>query len=221
MRTGKVIAIAAAAVAIVAIFVLGMVFGWRQDSRSPAVYHDEVRAPESKPSEPAPAVQRQDPIVGCWQWSLPVPGPVVIRSNGTITAAGTVNGHWSNIGGRKYRFNWPDPVVDDIFVTSDGQRMSGKNQYGYPTSAVRLASAGGFAGTWRWYNNVVVTAAPDGTLSAGPMTAHWQVKNRAANEFSITWPAPVDSVTLTGTSLAGANQFGAPIAATKGGNCGG
>jgi hypothetical protein len=220
--TGKLIAIAGAAVAIVAIVVLGVVIG-RQVSSPPAVYHNEVKAvvPNSQSVEPAGVVQRQDPIVGCWQWTLPVPGPVVIRSNGTITAAGSVNGHWSNLGGRKYRFNWADPVVDDLFVTPDGQRMSGKNQYGYPTSAVRLTNAGSFAGTWRWYNNVVVTTLPNGTLSAGTMTAHWRVKNPSANEYTITWPAPTDTVTLNGTSLAGSNQFGAPIAASKGGGCGG
>jgi TIR domain len=72
-------------------------------------------------------------------------------------------------------------------------------------------------GCWHWFNNVTVTVNPDGTMIAGPFTAHWRVTDSARRIYHFTWPEAVDSVALSpdGRTLTGGNQYGFRMSATR------
>jgi TIR domain len=181
----------------------------------------KTTTPDSRTTPPlrSTAVEpTTDPIVGCYQWFNNA--PVVIRADRTLTG-GPFTGHWRVVDAarRSYTFTWPEAVVDTITISPDQRTLSGGNQYGYPTSGTRISGSSGLPGTWRWPNGVPVTVSPNGTFSAGPIRGKWQALDPSRGVYTLTWPAPVDTVTLSGSRISGMNQYGIAISGTRTGPC--
>lgn len=159
-----------------------------------------------------------DPLPGCWTWFNNA--PMLIRSNGTMTA-GPFTARWRLVDPTRhvYTFTWPE-AVDTTILSPDGRTLAGGNQYGFQMSATRLSGGPGLAGSWRWFNGGVVSISNGGTFTVGNITGHWR---GAGLSYSLTWPNPVDTVTLSAdrTHLEGSNQYGVRISGTKTGVCGG
>ena len=160
-----------------------------------------------------------DPIIGCWQWMNNA--AVVIRADGSMTA-GPFTARWrlANAGRRVYNFTWPE-AVDTVSISPDGGSLSGGNQYGVSMTATRVSPGIDITGAWRWYNGVVVTILPNGTFVA--LTTHGRWQNTGANTYALTWPEPVDTVTMSPDHgrVSGKNQYGFQVSGTKTGACGG
>lgn len=158
-----------------------------------------------------------DAVVGCWQWFNNA--AVIIRSNGLMNA-GPFTAEWRSVdpSRRTFNFVWPE-AVDTATLSLDGRSLSGGNQYGYKMSATRLSGGPGLSGTWRWYNGVVVAIQPDGSFIAGNVSGRWRGSGLS---YSLTWPKPVDSVTLSAdhNRIDGHNQYGIHISGTRTGGCG-
>ena len=163
------------------------------------------------------AVSGSDPVVGCWHWFNNT--SVVIGSNGLMTA-GPFTAQWRSVdrSRRTYTFTWPE-AIDSTTLSPDGRTLSGGNQYGYSMSAMRLTGGPGLAGTWRWYNGVTVTIQPNGSFVAANVSGHWR---GAGLSYALTWPKPVDTVTLSADQnrVDGRDQFGIRISGTRTANCG-
>jgi hypothetical protein len=182
--------------------------------------------PRSQPTpggvrvKPAPENQMRsasDPVVGCWLWFNNA--TVVITSNGTATA-GPFTAQWRAVkpSRRIYNLTWPE-AVDSTALSADDRNLTGGNQYGFPMSATRLTGGPGLPGTWRWYNGAVVTIRPEGSFVVGTVRGRWR---GSGSSYSLTWPNPVDTVTLSAdhTRVDGQNQYGVHVSGTKTGNCG-
>ena len=179
--------------------------------------------PASRKSTPQlPAVQANaDAIVGCYQWFNNV--PVTISADGTMVA-GPFTAHWrlANAARRAYTFTWP-VMIETLTLSPDQRSMSGGNQYGYPISGTRTAGSFGLAGTWHWANGWDVSVSPNGTFTSGSFRGTWRSVDASRGIYEMTWPSPVDSVTLLagGTRISGANQYGVAISGLKTAACGG
>jgi hypothetical protein len=158
-----------------------------------------------------------EPIVGCYQWFNNA--PVVIHADGTMVG-GPFTGHWRLMTAsetqRTYTFTWPE-ATDTVTIAPDQQSLSGGNQYGYPTSGTRIAGNYGLTGAWRWPNGVPVTVLPNGTFTAATFHGRWKATDAAHGIYTLTWPNPVDSVTLStdGSRIFGANQYGVAISGVR------
>ncbi len=179
--------------------------------------------PASRKSTPQlPAAQASaDPIVGCYQWFNNV--PVTISAGGTMVA-GPFTAHWRlvNAERRAYTFTWP-LMIETLTLSPDQRSMNGGNQYGYPISGTRTAGSFGLDGTWHWANGWDVLVSPNGTFTSGSFRGTWRSADASRGIYEMTWPSPVDSVTLLagGTRISGANQYGVAISGVKTGACGG
>jgi hypothetical protein len=222
-------AISGAAAAVIGVAIVAAVF-WSRNGSIQGGNESSGSRPNFGVSSPSPANSaganstsernagsRSDPLIGCWQWFNDA--LVVISSNGTMTA-GPFTARWRLADSRKrvYTFTWPEPV-DTTLLSADGRTLSGANQYGFRMSATRLTSGPQIAGTWRWFNGVVVVIHGDGTLAAGNLTGRWRGSGLA---YSLTWPSPVDTVTLSAdhTRVDGANQYGVHVSGRKTASCG-
>jgi hypothetical protein len=179
---------------------------------------DPTDSRTTPPQRSTPVEPTSDPIVGCYQWFNNA--PVVIRADRTITG-GPFTGHWHVLDAARhsYTFAWPEAVVDTITISSDQHSLSGGNQYGYPTSGTRISGTNGLPGVWRWPNGVPITVSPNGTFAAGPLRGNWQALDPSRGVYTLTWPAPVDTVTLSGSRISGMNQYGIAISGTRTGAC--
>jgi hypothetical protein len=123
---------------------------------------------------------------------------VVIQPDGAIVG-GPFAGRWRLVdtARRAYTFTWPE-AIDTMTIASDQRSLSGGNQYGYATSGTRTSGSNGLVGIWRWANGVPVIVAADGTFSAATFVGKWRTIDAARGIFALTWPNPVDSVTLSG-----------------------
>ena len=153
-------------------------------------------------------------IVGCYQWFNSA--LVMIRRDGTVIG-GPFTAQWragSTPGA--YTITWP-PATDTVMIAANQQSLSGQNQYGYPTSGVRMAGTSGLVGAWRWPKGTTVNVSPDGTFSDAAFHGTWAVVDAARGIYTLTWPSPVDSLKLAsdGTRLAGVDQYGILISGTK------
>ncbi|MGA7622975.1 MAG: toll/interleukin-1 receptor domain-containing protein [Candidatus Acidiferrales bacterium] len=178
--------------------------------------------PPSHKASSAPVVNvSTDPPVGCYQWFNNA--PVEIRADGTMTA-GPFLGHWRVVDAARhaYTFTWPDNI-ETLTITPDQRSMSGSNQYGYPMAGGRLTGTVGMPGTWKWTNGYVVNISSNGAFTSGSFRGSWRAVDASRGIYEMTWPKPVDSVTLTsgGTRIAGSNQYGVAISGVKTGVCGG
>jgi hypothetical protein len=183
----------------------------------------KTTTPDSRTTPPlrSTAVEpSSDPIVGCYQWFNNA--SVVVRADRTITG-GPFTGHWrvADAARHSYIFAWPEAVVDTITISPDQRSLSGGNQYGYPTSGTRISGSSGLPGTWRWPNGVPVIVSPNGAFSAGPIRGRWQALDPSRGIYTLTWPAPVDTVTLSGSRISGMNQYGVAISGTRTSPCAG
>jgi TIR domain len=177
--------------------------------------------PASRKGAPPVVQASADPIVGCYQWFNNV--PVTISADGTMVA-GPFMAHWRlvNAERRAYTFTWP-LMIETLTISPDQRSMSGGNQYGYPISGARTAGSFGLAGAWHWANGWDVTVAPNGTFTSASFRGTWRSVDASRGIYEMTWPSPVDSVTLLAgsTRISGANQYGVAISGLKTAACGG
>ena len=158
-----------------------------------------------------------EPIVGCYQWFNNA--PVVIHAVGNIVG-GPFTGHWrlltASANRRIYTFTWPE-ATDTVTIAPDQQSLTGGNQYGYSTFGARVSGSYGLIGVWRWPNGVSVTVLPDGTFTAAKFHGRWKAIDAARGIYALTWPNPVDSVSLSadGSRISGANQYGVEISGVR------
>jgi hypothetical protein len=159
----------------------------------------------------AAAEPSADPIVGCYQWFNNE--QVAIHADGTMVA-GPFTARWRRVSParRAYTFTWPE-ATDTVTISRDQQSLKGSNQYGFPASGTRLAGTSGLVGTWRWPNGVPVIVYPNGAFSAATFRGNWRALDASRGIYTLTWPNPVDSVTLSadGSRVSGANQYGISI----------
>ncbi len=237
-KSSNTIWIGVAAVAVIAVVVLGVMLmrggggggGGTQtvvnvpNTPSPAATNpssspNPVNKPVAENALPkAPIVNSSaDPIVGCYQWFNN--GQVVIHENGTMVG-GPFTARWRvvNAAQRSYTFTWPE-AVDTITLSPNQQSLSGGNQYGYPTSATRLAGSTGLTGSWTWPNGAMVIVSDDGTFNVfgSTMGGKWKTVDASRRTYTLTWPDPVDSVTLSadGSRVFGSNQYGIAISGVR------
>ena len=221
--SSRAIWIAIAAVVFLVVVVLGVVlFRTGNGQQSKPGMADVAQPPDSNSSNghaKMPQTETRsitvDPIVGCYQWFNNA--PVVIHRDGTIVG-GPFTGHWRRLDAsrRAYTFAWP-VSTDTVTISADQRSLSGANQYGYPASGVRMAGNSGLVGTWRWPNGVPVIVSPNGTFSAATFMGKWQALDASRGLYTLSWPGPVDSVTLTadGSRISGANQYGIKISGVR------
>jgi len=78
----------------------------------------------------------------------------------------------------------------------------------------RGASDAALVGCWRYANNATVEVRSDGTTHTGPFDGTWRGSGR---RFTLVWPEPVDTLTLSadGRRLSGGNQYGIAVTATR------
>jgi hypothetical protein len=147
----------------------------------------------------------------------------VIRADGTVVA-GRFVGHWrlADASKRAYKLTWPENI-ETMTISPDQQSISGWNQFGYSTSGARMAGTVGLTGTWRWSNGKVVTISSNGAFSTDWGPGRWRVLDQAHQRYELTWPNPVNNVTLLAgdTRLSGADLDGVSIAGEKAGGCAG
>ena len=221
--SSKTIWIGVAAVAVIAAIVIGVVLMRGGNSQTPTTLQNTMNpARNEAPPIPAPVVTTGiDPIVGCYLWFNN--GTVVIRATGTMQG-GPFPGHWKlvNATTRAYTFTWPQ-AVDTVTISADQKTLSGGNQYGYPTSGTRILGDKGLVGIWNWTNGAPVTITDDGKFLTAQFLGTWRTVNAAQRIYALTWPDPVDSVTLSadGTHVSGQNQYGVAISGVKTGACSG
>ena len=162
-----------------------------------------------------------EPIVGCYQWFNNA--PVFIHANRTIVG-GPFTGRWEPLTisptERTYKFTWPE-AVDTVTIAVDQQSLAGGNQYGYPTSGTRMSGSSGLVGVWRWPNGVPVTVLGNGTFTAATFHGRWKAVDAARGVYTLTWPKPVDNVTLSAdaTHISGSNQYGIAISGVRTAPC--
>ncbi len=216
-KTGLFIGLGAALLVVIGL-VLYFTLVTHTDERPVNATGDTIQPPADNQS-PSSAVAGRDPIIGCWQWYNNV--QVAINSDGKLIA-GPFTARWQRGSGqRSYRFTWPQ-AVDAVVLAGDGNSIHGGNQYGFPLSATRVSPGQGITGAWRWPNGAIVLTRPDGGFTAGPFNGRWSSTGHST--FNLTWPDPVDSVSLSPDlrRISGHNQYGIPITATKlSAGCGG
>ena len=236
--SGKMLWIGLAAVVVFA----AVVFGFMRHSSDSQPVPAAVVEPEPKPTAPPEnsadvvaepkknATPRNsnkslaggvDPVVGCYQWFNNA--PVVIHGDGSMTT-GPFLAHWKliNAAQHQYTFTWPDNI-ETLTITPDQRSMSGTNNFGYPMAGGRVSAGVGMPGTWHWTNGWNVNISANGTFVSGQFRGTWRAINAAAGLYEMTWPKPVDTVTLMagGTRIVGANQYGIAMSGVKTGVCGG
>jgi hypothetical protein len=66
-------------------------------------------------------------------------------------------------------------------------------------------------------NNVPLVVSANGAFSAGTFSGTWQTVDASRGIYTLTWPAPVDSVTLSADdqTISGANQYGVATSGTR------
>lgn len=216
--SSKTLGVGAAAVVVLAAIVWAAIhFGHNPNpTPAPEPVPSPVPGPVAGPSPtPGPEVITGDPIVGCYHWFNN--GIVAIDSDGTVIG-GPFTGHWRdvNMQKRSYRITWP-PAIATVTIAANQQSLSGQNQYAYPISGVRTSGASGLAGSWNIGNNVSLLVFPNGTFVAAQFKGTWKAVNAAQGTYALTWPSPVDSLTLSADyqTLSGANQYGVAISGTR------
>jgi TIR domain-containing protein len=160
-----------------------------------------------------------DAIVGCYAWFNNA--AVVIRANGTATG-GPFTGHWRliNAAQHTYAISWP-PVKETDTLALDQRSLSGKNELGILSSATRISGTSGMVGVWRWSNGVPVTFYSNYIFAVGTIQGQWRAINASGGVYELTWPGPVDGITLSpdGLRVSGMNQYGVAISGSKTSGC--
>jgi len=171
----------------------------------------------SSPSKQTPSTNSasSDPIVGCYQWYNNQ--PVAIRSDHSIVA-GPISGRWLSVNPSRqaYELTWQQPK-DTLTVAPDQLSLSGTNSYGPVTTGARMAGISGLVGTWRWENGATVVISANGQVVTGQITGSWQPISVAQGTYTITWMAPVDSITLVagGSRISGKSNYGNDVSGMR------
>lgn len=166
-----------------------------------------------EPTIPPPEASQAKSLVGCWQWSNGL--PIKVEANGTASHPAAI-AQWKANSATEFEIDWPD-FFGHVTLAADGNSLEGIDSIGIETTAQRLnGAAGSFAGVWQWSNGGVVTVAPDGAMSVGPLQGSW-IKEGA--RYKVVWPI-LDKITVAanGKSLYGQNQFGT-FTASKSASC--
>jgi hypothetical protein len=76
-------------------------------------------------------------IVGKWKWFNGA--EVTFYSNGAVDASNNAKGSWqcADPAGRVYVVKWTNGWTDTLTLSTDGQRLRGKNNMGAPVTATR------------------------------------------------------------------------------------
>ena len=112
---------------------------------------------------------------------------------------GPFTAHWRLVSAarRAYTFTWPE-ATDTVTISPDQRSLSGGNQYGYPSFGhAHRQGAVGLVGIWRWPNGVPLAVVPMARSSAATVPREWQAVDVSRGIYTLTWPNPVDSVTLS------------------------
>ena len=196
--SSKTIWIGVAAVAVLAVVVLAVMLmragGGSQNaavqqgppppSNTPNAATYSNNADNSNPIKNAVAANTPQPevsggvdaIVGCYQWFNSA--LIMIRRDGTVVG-GPFTAQWrTGSTTRAYTITWP-PATDTVTIAANQQSLSGQNQYGYPTSGVRMAGTSGLVGAWRWPKGTTVKISPDGTFSDAAFHGTWSIVDAA------------------------------------------
>lgn len=200
-----------------------------------------VRADAPSASTPAatatPAPVVKPTPVGNWKWFV---GPAL-----TFDAKGAVTGtrrpavwFWLDEDKRELQVVWggPDPGLDKLTLSEDGNRLEGSNNDGTPISGSRIveapepaAPAAGTGvvtnvsplGTWSWFFGPDLTFHEDGTVTGENRTARWvwtdQSKRELRVDFGGDYSGYRDSLTLSedGKRLRGVNNTGMEISGDR------
>jgi hypothetical protein len=153
--------------------------------------------------------------VGCYQWFNNE--AVVIRSDHSIVA-GPIPGRWQLVDAARqaYQLTWQQPK-DTVTVAPNQLSLSGTNSYGPVTTGARMAGFRGLVGTWRWENGATVVVSQNGQVTAGSILGTWQPISVAQGTYTITWMAPVDSVSLVagGSRIFGRSNYDMAISGMR------
>ncbi len=178
-------------------------------------------SPKKTPAKSALPKSTADPIVGCYQWFNHT--TVTIASDGSVID-GPFTAHWQLVSAesREYLIRWPK-ATDTVTIARMQKNLKGANQFGFPVLGTRLEGGNGLVGTWRWTNGVRLTVSPDGTFSAATFHGTWRGVDATRGIYALTWPEPVDSITLSsdGSHVSGQNQYGVAVSGTKTEPCAG
>lgn len=107
------------------------------DGQFAALAKNRIAATDLAAEEKKRAESSKDAITGRWEWF--VGGTVIFRADGSSEQEGGAKGTWSlvNPQRRKYKVVWEAGWIDDLYLSDDGTRLSGSNQFFIPVSGVR------------------------------------------------------------------------------------
>jgi hypothetical protein len=82
-----------------------------------------------------------------------------------------------------------------------------------PRAAGSNANVDPIVGCYQWFNNSPVVIHADGTVVAGPFTAHWRLVDAQRLAYTFTWPVMIETLTVSPDqrTMSGGNQYGYPI----------
>jgi len=180
-----------------------------------------------------------DSIPGLWSWF--VNGDVTFAAGGTLVQ-GPRTGRWTcNSATRQVTIVWSHGYTDELLLSPDGSRLTGRNNQQSSVAGQRKAgapavTAGGqtgavsgngnvngagscdsIPGLWSWFTNGDVTFAAGGTLVQGPRTGRWTC-NSASRQVTIVWShGYTDELLLSpdGTRLTGRNNQQGSVAGQR------
>jgi len=148
-------------------------------------------------------------LSGCWNWST---GSYIVIDDDGTAHNGPFGANWKiiDIAKRRYRIVWPS-FVDTLSLSTEGDSLSGTNNYGLPVTATRKSGEKTtLVGSWLWMSGVTINIRTDFSFTGGALKGIWR---KAGNHWIIEWPL-VDTVTLSknGLNLKVKNQFGSVTA---------
>jgi hypothetical protein len=110
--------------------------------------------------------------------------------------------------------NGPNPGRKDVTPTPKATPASRKST---PQLPAVQAAADPIVGWHQWFNKVPVAIHADGTMVAGPFTAHWRVVDTERRAHTFTWPLMIETLTILPDqrSMSGGNQYGFPISGAR------
>jgi hypothetical protein len=180
-----------------------------------------------------------DSIPGLWSWF--VNGDVTFAAGGTLVQ-GPRTGRWTcDSASRQVTIVWSHGYTDQLLLSPDGARLTGRNNQQSSVAGQRKAGAGAatggtgsgpvsgnsngnaagtcgsIPGLWSWFVNGDVTFAAGGTLVQGPRTGRWTC-NSANREVTIVWShGYTDQLVLSpdGARLTGRNNQQSSVAGQR------
>jgi hypothetical protein len=140
----------------------------------------------------------------------PPPRPDVVKLAAMAGAAVALAAlAWTLIG----RTDGDDGPAREVIVADPAPATPGQTS-APATRPARGTSDAALVGCWRYANNATIEVRADGTTHTGPFDGTWRGSGR---RFTLVWPEPVDTLTLSadGRRLSGGNQYGIAVTATR------